>query len=157
MWTATSQADPASRFRISVLGQPAPGASSWDGSWLAAFEDKALEGRQRGVGIAPVGNHLEAGLHAIRRDIDADITAVPALEEALMRVFQQCLRKQFVGRAAGGNGSANKLGRDGGRCRIAEVGFQIGRPERVDISPMKTGFDNRVATMASSMRRRPAG
>ena len=44
-----------------------------------------------------------------------EVTHVPT---ATVRVFGRCLRKELVGRAAGGNGGANKLRSDGGRRGI---------------------------------------
>ena len=67
-------------------------------------------------------------------EIDTDIAALAAFEEADMRVVGQHRRDRFIGRSGRRHRRADKLGRHRRRSRIVEIDPQVVGEERVDVA-----------------------
>src|SRR5215831_3590497 len=78
-------------------------------SRLAALHHESLQQGSRGVGIAAVGDNLEARLHAIEAEVDGDVAAMASLEVAHMRIIREEAHELLVRRRIGGDRCADEL------------------------------------------------
>src|SRR5262249_55436077 len=65
---------------------------------LAALNRKRFQRRDIGLRIVRIRDHAHLHLHERALEVDADITAPPALEEVHMRIVGQRLRDELVRR-----------------------------------------------------------
>src|SRR5262249_50745201 len=131
MPVSTDRGTPYRRSRHITTGDV---SSIGDGARLTALDNEPLPPRHPGLGVAPFRDRLEAGLHTLACEIDADVAPLAAVEEADVRVCGEHLEEALVGRSLRGDGGADELGGDRLRSRVGEVGLEVRRPERVDVA-----------------------
>src|SRR6478735_8286773 len=102
--------------------------------WLATFDRKSLQRRDIGVRIPRIGDHAHLHLHLRALEIDADITAPPALKEMDMRIVGHRQGDALVRWPVGRDRGADEFSSHDGRLRIVAVEPQIVGEKRMDIA-----------------------
>ena len=93
-----------------------PNALDGNRARLAVCDDEALQCRHLGARVGWVRNRAEGDLHALRPQVDADITAPAAIEKMHVRVVGETRREPIVRRPSRGDRAAENSEATIGAC-----------------------------------------